>query len=296
MPEICPFLAAARDPDSVLNYTSPENRCYKLGDPVEVTANYQAEYCLRARHWFCPVYTGAIKRPPLPIHGVTSPLPTKDEAERPTIPARPAAMQKQNPPSQPSQPTRRQPQPSRAARLIIGLALVGVIAAGGLYVFSRQNSALVTPTPTAITIEPTITDTMIPTPTELPSETPTLTPTPSETPTATPTHTPTASETPTITPTASITPTLKACQIPTYWIKYNVAAGETYFKIAGRFGTTVEALQRVNCLSDPGRLYAGQTIYVPPPPPASGTPSQTPTLTPDITPSATPGGTSAQRV
>ncbi len=67
MPEICPFLVAASDPDSVLNYPAAENACVKLGKPLSVSPDYQANYCLRTRHWFCPVFTGSVKQPPVPI-------------------------------------------------------------------------------------------------------------------------------------------------------------------------------------------------------------------------------------
>lgn len=264
MPEICPFLAAASDPDSVLNYASPENRCHKLGDPVEVTAEYQAEYCLRARHWFCPVYTGALKRPPLPIQAETVP----------TVPTPPAT-----PPT--TKPLSNRAPRSRRWQLVLGLLVLGALASGGWYASSSRSRATPTPTPT---ITPTLpTETLMPTPTELPSETPTPTLTPTWTATPTLTPTPTDPPTSTITPTPTITLTLKACQIPPGWTKYTVASGETYFKIASRFGTTVDALQRVNCLSDPGRLLTGQAIYVPSAPPATPT-SSTATSTADATP------------
>jgi len=54
--------------------------------------------------------------------------------------------------------------------------------------------------------------------------------------------------------------------VPFGWQRYTVSAGETYFHIAVKFGTTVDALQRVNCLSAPERLLAGQVINVPPTP------------------------------
>jgi LysM repeat protein len=65
--------------------------------------------------------------------------------------------------------------------------------------------------------------------------------------------------------------TPKACQVPADWQSYTVAPGETYFHIAVKFGTTVEILQRVNCLANPERLLAGQVISVPPAPTPSAT-------------------------
>lgn len=45
---------------------------------------------------------------------------------------------------------------------------------------------------------------------------------------------------------------------------HTVAPGETLFSIARRYGTTVEALARLNGLSDPNRIRAGQVLRVRP--------------------------------
>ncbi|WP_206201849.1 LysM peptidoglycan-binding domain-containing protein [Thermus tengchongensis] len=45
---------------------------------------------------------------------------------------------------------------------------------------------------------------------------------------------------------------------------HTVAPGETLFSIARRYGTTVEALVRLNGLSDPNRIRAGQVLRVRP--------------------------------
>lgn len=45
---------------------------------------------------------------------------------------------------------------------------------------------------------------------------------------------------------------------------HTVAPGETLFSIARRYGTTVEALVRLNGLSDPNRIRAGQILRVRP--------------------------------
>lgn len=52
---------------------------------------------------------------------------------------------------------------------------------------------------------------------------------------------------------------------------YAVRAGDTFFSIARRFGTTVSALQAANPGIDPNRLQIGQQICVPAPAPAPGT-------------------------
>lgn len=45
---------------------------------------------------------------------------------------------------------------------------------------------------------------------------------------------------------------------------YSIRAGDTFFSLARRFGTTVEALIAVNPGVDPDRLQVGQVICLPP--------------------------------
>src|SRR5579859_1238968 len=174
MPEICPFLAANHDPDSVLNYPSSANVCTKLGDPLPVANEHQAGYCLRARHWFCPVYAGAVKQPPTPIQFDDDP---------PTLPSRPVRI--------------RRPRPSPAQRLweskmsIAVLVLIALGAAGYGVWYNNNHLGPIAPTATSTLISgdaPT-------------SSTPPTAPSASDTPTFTTIPTFTA------TPTASFTPT-----------------------------------------------------------------------------------------
>lgn len=51
---------------------------------------------------------------------------------------------------------------------------------------------------------------------------------------------------------------------------YTIRAGDTFFSIARRFGTTVAALQAANPGVDPNRLQVGQQICVPAPAPGPG--------------------------
>ena len=44
---------------------------------------------------------------------------------------------------------------------------------------------------------------------------------------------------------------------------YTVRAGDTFFTLARRFGTTVDAIQRANPNVDPDRLQIGQTLCIP---------------------------------
>ena len=57
--------------------------------------------------------------------------------------------------------------------------------------------------------------------------------------------------------TSSVCPTTRSSE------QYRVADGDTLFRIARRFHTTVEALVTLNRLPDPDRLSVGQTLLVP---------------------------------
>jgi len=263
MPEICPFLAANHDPDSVLNYPSSANVCTKLGDSLPVANEHQAGYCLRARHWFCPVYTGEIKQPPTPIQFDDDP---------PTLPSRPVHARRSRP-----SPAQRISE-SRASLLLLALILLGAVGYGVWYSNNQPAASPITPSATSALISsdgPTVTS--APTLTDVPTDTltntvnPTMTASTTVTPSFTPTEVPTSTSTITTSPTSTATPdvTLKACQVPADWQSYTVAQGETYYHIAVKFGTTVDVLQRVNCLANPERLLAGQVISVPPTPATS---------------------------
>jgi spore germination protein len=54
-----------------------------------------------------------------------------------------------------------------------------------------------------------------------------------------------------------------AAPVPPGWKSYTVKGGETVFRLATRYGTTVDDVLRVNCLADPRLLQKGQTILLP---------------------------------
>lgn len=115
--------------------------------------------------------------------------------------------------------------------------------------------------------------------TEEPTEEATEEATPTEEPTeeATPTEEPTeeATEEATEEPTEEVTeePTEEATEEPTVEAptgQHVVKPGENLFRIALRYGTTVETLATVNGITNPSLIYVGQVLTIP----GDGTPSQ----------------------
>jgi LysM repeat protein len=100
--------------------------------------------------------------------------------------------------------------------------------------------------------------------------------------TATPTvppPTPTPSPTPTPVPPTPVpaTPAPTPTPVPTGEVTHVVQRGENLFRIALRYGTTVEAIASANGIANPARIYVGQRLTIrssgtqPPPPPAGAT-------------------------
>lgn len=101
-----------------------------------------------------------------------------------------------------------------------------------------QTSPLPTPIPT--TAVPTLTPTpVVPTPTPLVTPIPTLTPTPVSPPTPTPTP------------------------VPGGTVIHVVQPGENLFRIALRYGTTVQAIASRNGIANPALIYVGQRLVIP---------------------------------
>ncbi len=74
---------------------------------------------------------------------------------------------------------------------------------------------------------------------------------------------------------------------PTWRFVYYVRRGDTLYSLATRYGTTVEAIIRANCLVS-NQIYPGQALYLPPvlpaPPVFTRTPLPSPTFWPTLTP------------
>jgi LysM repeat protein len=88
--------------------------------------------------------------------------------------------------------------------------------------------------------------------------------TPGEIARVVPSETPANAET--ATAAASITPSPTPCAPPSGWIVYTVLPGDTLFSLARNTGTSVEAIQQANCLSDT-LIIAYNEIHLPKRPP-----------------------------
>lgn len=108
----------------------------------------------------------------------------------------------------------------------------------------------------------TFTPTTTPTPTAtLPSgPTPTTAP-PTSTPTPT-TASPTATPGPAPSPTSTPVPLPTATPQPGGFF-YTVRLGDNLFRLALRFGTTIQAIAQANGIVNPRRIYVGQVLWIP---------------------------------
>jgi len=92
-------------------------------------------------------------------------------------------------------------------------------------------------------------------------------------PTPTPTTAPATSTPEPSTP----TPTPTSTPVPTGEVTHVVKRGENLFRIALRYGTTVQAIASANRIANPARIYVGQKLAIPSsggqpsPPPTGGT-------------------------
>lgn len=145
------------------------------------------------------------------------------------------------------------------------------VVAGAFFTPTAQP-ATVAPSPTAGPPTATTTPTPSPSPTP-PPPSPTATPTPTATRTRRPTFTATATQRRTATPTPipptatriSRTPTRPPlCGPPAHWVQVRVLPGETLFRLAIRYGTTVAQLQQANCMGNSTILRNNQLLWVPP--------------------------------
>jgi LysM repeat protein len=162
----------------------------------------------------------------------------------------------------------------RDLQLLIILVLLGYIALNLAFLFPDWRQPAEGSPPPAPTARPAVVSPAIrvvaPTSTVRPTSTPL--PTPSSeaaaTEASTETNTPTspAELEPTSTPPPTEEPQPSATPTPETQI-HVVQQGENLFRIAERYGVTMQAIVEQNHLADPDRIYVGQTLVIPFPPP-----------------------------
>ncbi len=103
---------------------------------------------------------------------------------------------------------------------------------------------------------------------------------------------PTPDPTPLPTATPQIHLTALAESTVTSYTTYTVQIGDTLDQIATQFNTTIEAIVRLNGLTNPSRIFPGQVLQIPAAP-GEGTPTGDQTATATSVPSPTPIPTSA---
>ncbi|MBL8166097.1 MAG: LysM peptidoglycan-binding domain-containing protein [Anaerolineae bacterium] len=134
---------------------------------------------------------------------------------------------------------------------LVALLLIGVLAllCGVLALLAVPNLRSMISPPTATPI-PTATFT----PTLMPS--PTLTPFPTDVPP------PSATPTPAFTDPRSLDCQSRVAAPPGWTRTHIIVSGDRLFQLAGRYGTSVAELMRVNCLND-DRIFPNQRLLVP---------------------------------
>lgn len=276
----CPYLGLEDDPETWFAFSSDANYCHRVSPSEGIARNYQIEACLLENFVTCPVFRAAAD-----WHGrLPSGIRRKTERRRrrrtskPNSGARAAEAAASTP--QPRAPLAGRPSsaPSPSSLLIIGAAAIAVItlvAFSAFLAFSviRGNARITgSPTPlpewiaaltTSPGAQPTATSALAPpalTPASGVASLPTFTPFQGM-PSSEETLTPTEMSEPTQPPSA--TSTQAAPSEPVSGMTYVVRRGDNLYRIALRYGISVDAILRANNLSNPNLLHAGQSLILP---------------------------------
>jgi LysM repeat protein len=241
---VCPLLGLASDRRSAIDGVDGAHRCHAEELPMPLERQMQSQLCLTPAHERCERYLAHLARAGRTVSTraaigdglVSTRLLLAPEPAWRGIAGR----------------ARRAPRGSLIAAATATLAVgVGGIALAAAVVDGRiaLGDATATPSPStpasATPSSPPPTATVTPEPSVAPS--PTVVPSPVVTPAPTPAPTPV--------PTAPPTPAPQQT--------YVVQEGDTLAAIAQQFGTTVEALQSANGISDPDEILIGQVLVIP---------------------------------
>jgi LysM repeat protein len=249
----CPYLGLEDDPETWFAFSSDSNYCHRVSPAEPVARHYQSEACLSENFAGCPIFRAAANwRGRLPRE-----MRRSGSEGRRRRTHKPGSGAKAGPISA-ARPTSKAG-PARAGRreLLIGAAavmIIALVAVSAFLGFSTIREGL------SVYGPPTATPAQIPALAASPGELPTaMLPTAIVAP---PTLTPTSPTTSTSPPpTATATPT--ASPEPVGGATYVVQSGDNLYRIALRYGITVDAILRINDLANPNLLHAGQVIRLP---------------------------------
>ncbi len=225
---LCPYLVAEGGRWRALE-PSRDHRCTAVAGVDPVPVEIQRRRCLRPEHLTCSAYlaarsTEAATPAPAGRRRFVATTPVVIERARQGI-ASGAVLPR-----------------DRGLRIAGAVVVVVAIAAfvAARWPFGPAGGGTMSPSPTSVAAA---------------SATPQATPSPSAAATATPAPTPAATRTPR--PTRSPKPTAAPAHT------YTVQRGDTLSAIAARFGTTVQAIVKLNGIKDPALIRRGQVLKIP---------------------------------
>jgi LysM repeat protein len=240
---VCPLLGLHGDARSAIDGVDGTHRCFAEPTPIPLDRQQQARVCLSDTYERCDRYLAHVSRHG-GVHPGRSSLAGGLVTTRLVLAPEPAWRGMAG--------RARQARSGPLAAIGAAVAVLGIggvaLATGVLDPGSRAPSDLPATSPN---VSPTATPTARATPT------PTLTASPSPTPVPTPVPEPT------LAPTAAPTPGPTVAAPPPQQRTYAVQQGDTLSLIAGRFGTTVQAIQAANGIADPNEIFVGQVLVIP---------------------------------
>jgi len=225
---LCPYLVAEGGRWRALE-PSRDHRCTAVAGADPVPVEIQRRRCLRPEHTTCSAYLAARSSE------AVTPAPA---GRRRFVATTPVVVERARQGVAGGLVLPRGRGLRIAGALVVIAAVVAFAAAR--WPFGSVGTGTASPSPTAASVA---------------SPTPRVTPAPTSAATATPVPTPAASRTPR--PTRSPKPTAAAART------YTVKSGDTLSAIAARFGTTVQAIVKLNGIKNPSLIRPGQVLKIP---------------------------------
>jgi LysM domain len=231
---VCPLLGLSGDRRSAVDGIDAAHRCHADVLPAAIERAWQARFCLTPAHPNCERYQQAMTRRGTAVLG-RAPIADGLVSTRLLLAPEPAWRGMAG--------RARRAGPGR----FVALGAVATVAgAGAIAAIAAANGGLDLD---AVVAEASPSEQATPSPSPSATPRPTTAPTPAATPTPVPTDTP-----PPATPVPTPAPTPRT---------YVVQEGDSLGSIAAQFGTTAEAIQAANGISNPNVITIGQVLVIP---------------------------------